>query len=64
MKKQLKKKLSLSRETLRSLQEGVLRNAAGGIVTFRTCGNPCSAVCSDACTDTCPTQCGGTHCTL
>jgi hypothetical protein len=62
MKKTLKK-LSLHRETLRTLEDGTLRNAAGGIVTANTCGTPCSAACSDACTDRCPTQ-GGSHCTL
>ena len=57
MRKTLQKKLSLHRETLRSLQESALHGVAGGIVTLpRT-------VC-DNCTDTCRTDCGGSHCTL
>jgi hypothetical protein len=63
MKKNLKKKLSLNRETLHALADGALRNAAGGVVTANTCGTPCSAACSDVCTDRCPTQVGP-HCTL
>ena len=55
MKKSLKK-LTLHRETLRSLEEGAIQEAVGG-VSARTCGSPCSATCtvypcaevSDAC---------------
>lgn len=63
MRKTMKKKLFLHRETLLALQEAALREAAGGVVTLRTCGNPCSNVCSDVCTDVCPTQIGP-RCTL
>ncbi len=58
MKKQLKQKLSLNRETLRALQEGGLRDAAGGFATINTCGKPCT----NACTVSCRTQCGGPGC--
>ncbi|HKI03571.1 MAG TPA: hypothetical protein VKK31_16455 [Thermoanaerobaculia bacterium] len=55
MKKRLKK-LTLNRETLRTLEEGAIQAAVGG-VSARTCGSPCSATCtvdpcvaaSDAC---------------
>ena len=46
MKKSLMK-LALHRETLRALEEGVVREAVGG-VSVRTCGSPCSATCSVA----------------
>ena len=46
MKKSLKK-LSLHRETLRSLEEGAVREVVGG-VSVRSCGTPCSAACSVA----------------
>ncbi len=61
--RKMSKKLALNRETLRTLQDATLQEARGGIVTLRTCGNPCSAACSDVCTDACPTQ-GGSRCTL
>ena len=63
MKKAMKKKLSLHRETLRALEEGALQEVAGGVVTLLTCGTPCSKVCSNVCTDACPTQ-AGPRCTL
>jgi hypothetical protein len=63
MRKTMKKKLSLHRETLLALQENALHEVAGGVVTLRTCGHPCSNTCSDVCTDACPTQVGP-HCTL
>jgi hypothetical protein len=62
MKKSLKKRLSLHRETLYALQEGRLGQVVGGIVTFNTCGNPCTKGCSTPCTDTCHTLCGGVGC--
>ncbi len=46
MKKNLKK-LALHRETLRSLEEGAIQVAVGG-VSARTCGSPCSATCTVA----------------
>jgi hypothetical protein len=60
MKKSLKK-LALSRETLRSLEEGAIQAVVGG-VSARTCGSPCSATCtvnpcygpSDRCSHTYP----------
>jgi hypothetical protein len=44
MKKSVKK-LTLHRETLRSLEESTIQAAVGG-TTARTCGSPCSAACS------------------
>ena len=52
------KKLSLHRETLRSLEESAIQEVVGG-VSVRTCGTPCSATCtfdpcispSDRCTN-------------
>ena len=63
MRKAIQRKLSLHRETLRSLQEDTLEGVVGGVVTLRTCGNPWSNTCSDVCTDACPTQ-AGPRCTL
>jgi hypothetical protein len=59
MKKQKTQKLRLSRETLRSLAESSLPNAAGAAVAKPSFINPCTNVISDcyACTgdlDTCP----------
>ncbi|HSS52142.1 MAG TPA: hypothetical protein VLX28_24635 [Thermoanaerobaculia bacterium] len=59
MKKQKTKKLRLSRETLRSLAESNLSNAAGAAVAKPSFLKPCTQVVSDcyACTgpgDTCP----------
>ena len=68
MRKLRTKKLTLNRETLRSLQAGELRRAAGGD-SFQfgcesgSCPNDCGTVGCDtaatcACTGTCPTNCG------
>lgn len=65
MKKLCSKKLTLNRETLRSLQAGELRRAAGGD-SFQfgcdsgSCPNDCgTAACGTAgCTGTCATNCG------
>jgi hypothetical protein len=46
MRKRLKKKLSLSRETLRNLEDNSLRKAAGGACTFE---DMTTCVCTDAC---------------
>jgi hypothetical protein len=54
MNKKMTKKVSLHRESLRRLDPGVLRNAAGGRLTLMTCGIPCSAQCTNLCTSTCP----------
>ncbi|MBW8876347.1 MAG: hypothetical protein JF614_15375 [Acidobacteria bacterium] len=59
MKKQKIRKLRLSRETLRSLEERSLPGAAGAAVAKPSFLNPCTQVVSDcyACTgelDTCP----------
>jgi hypothetical protein len=64
MRKMMKRKLSLHRETLGALQEEMLHGVFGGVVTLKTCGTPCSNVCSDVCTDACPTQQGPPRCTL
>jgi hypothetical protein len=55
MRKTMKKKLSLHRETLHALEEGFLLGVAGGVTTPKTCAVNC--------TDTCPTICG-VKCTL
>ena len=44
MKKSLKK-LTLTRETLRALEESAIQAVVGG-VSARTCGSPCSAACT------------------
>jgi hypothetical protein len=59
MKKQKARKLHLSRETLRSLEEPNLRGAGGAAVVAGSFINPCTYVVSDCypCTgelDTCP----------
>jgi hypothetical protein len=46
MRKRLKKKLSLSRETLRHLEATSLRKAAGGVCTLE---DLTTCVCTDAC---------------
>lgn len=46
MKKRVKK-LSLNRETLRTMEEGAIQEAVGGL-SARTCGSPCSAACTVA----------------
>jgi hypothetical protein len=62
MKKSLKK-LTLHRETLRSLEEGAIQAAVGG-VSARTCGSPCSATCSvDPCVAPSDACSFGAHCT-
>jgi hypothetical protein len=60
MKKQKAKKLRLSRETLRSLEDSRLGNAAGAAAVPVSFLGPCTQIVSDcyACTgllDTCPT---------
>lgn len=56
MKKSFKR-LSLSRETLRSLTELEHREVAGGLATAATCGNPCSIACSNYTCETCRKPC-------
>lgn len=53
------KKLSLSRETLRSLDAREVgdQGAVGGLATFKTCGNPCSIACSNYTCETCVKPC-------
>jgi hypothetical protein len=46
MKKSLKKKLSLNRETLRALEIRSLQEVVGGIKTAHTCGDPCTTTCA------------------
>jgi hypothetical protein len=45
MRKSLKKKLSLNRETLRALEDRSLQEAVGGVKTH-TCGDPCTTTCA------------------
>lgn len=59
MKKHLKKKLSLNRETLRALQEERLQEAAGGATVGGSGPKTCAT--SDACTN-CSTCSGGLIC--
>ena len=57
----MKRKLKLSRETLRNLEEMSLLEAAGGAAVttdFTRCGS-CIVVCSNTCA-TCRVSCGGT----
>lgn len=58
MKRNLKK-LSLSRETLRSLNAHELEKqpVLGGIRSNGTCGNPCTADCSNYSCETCFVRC-------
>jgi len=46
MRKRLRKKLSLNRETLRNLQGDQLRKVAGGVCTLE---DMTTCVCTDAC---------------
>jgi anaerobic ribonucleoside-triphosphate reductase len=52
MKRKEIRKLSLSRETLRKLEDDNLHNALGGITGTKPC-SVCNT-CQEACTDTCP----------
>ena len=52
-KKQITKKLQLNKETLRSLAEGDLRVAVGGI-TQETCKSDCFCISWDSCPPTWP----------
>jgi len=58
MKRRLQKKLELSRETLRSLAEGNLREAAGGRsdTCIMMCGSDANT-CFATCTCTSPIMC-------
>lgn len=51
MKKRIPRKLELSRETLRSLGEASLREAAGGV--SRSCPELCGSGANTACFATC-----------
>jgi hypothetical protein len=59
MKKKLQKKLELSRETLRSLAETNLREAAGGRsdTCIMMCGSDANTVCFATCACTSPIHC-------
>jgi hypothetical protein len=62
MKKSLKTRLTLNRETLRALDAGESSNAQGGILT-QAVGCPLlTATCFNCVTQTCPTRCGQTYC--
>lgn len=55
MKKQLRKRLSLSKETLRNLSEREMSGVVGGIT--QTCCNSCSDGCDTQLSDCrCPSQ--------
>ena len=59
MKRKLQKKLELSRETLRSLAETNLREAAGGRSDScpMACGSDAATVCFVTCACTSPIHC-------
>jgi len=59
MKKRLQKKLALSRETLRSLAEASLGEAAGGgsNTCVMQCGSDANTVCFATCACTSPIVC-------
>lgn len=59
MKRRLPKKLELSRETLRSLAEISLREAAGGRsdTCIMMCGSDANTVCFETCACTSPIWC-------
>jgi hypothetical protein len=46
VRKSLKKKLTLNRETLRALATRPLCEVVGGIKTAHTCGDPCTTTCA------------------
>ncbi len=58
MKRTLKKKLSLHRETLRTISGDPLTGVVGGIQTLintcQSCYQICTSNCSENCTITCP----------
>lgn len=56
MKKQIARKISLSKETLRNLSEREMEGAVGGgTFTRACCSGGASSCCTDDCTDTCAT---------
>jgi hypothetical protein len=56
MKKQAQVKLRLASETVRTLQEHELRDAAGGMSVWYKCSRSCMMNCdSMSCEDGCPT---------
>jgi len=57
MKKNAKIRLTLNRETLRSLDSRELEAAPGAANTVPYCTNTCNCL-----TQTCPTRCGQTYC--
>ena len=60
MKKSLKNRLTLNRETLRNLASDEMSGAYGAAATTLITGCP---VRTDTClTQTCPTNCGQTYC--
>ncbi len=62
MKKSLKARLTLNRETLRHLASDQLAEAQGGALVPVTYGT-CPILITNACvTQTCPTRCGQTYC--
>lgn len=53
-KKQITRKLQLSRETLRSLSERDLKAVVGGVSQFNTCKSDCYCISWDSCPPTWP----------
>jgi hypothetical protein len=60
MKKQIRKRLSLHRETLRGLEEENLGEAVGGVSANTGCRSNCGSCPASACA---PTRCPNTVCT-
>jgi hypothetical protein len=64
MRKSLKTRLTLNRETLRNLAADEMSGAQGGGVVLVTQGVTCPVlIITNTCvTQTCPTRCGQTYC--
>jgi hypothetical protein len=58
MKKRIQKRLELSRETLRSLEEAGLRAGGGSNSCPMACGSDANTVCFATCACTSPAICG------
>ena len=63
MKKSLKARLTLNRETLRNLDPDQMAAAAGGSLVPTSQGGDCPVLITSPClTRSCPTRCGQTYC--
>lgn len=57
MKKQISRKISLSKETLRNLSEREIEGVVGGTFTRLCCSGGASSCCTDDCTETLSCAC-------